>query len=86
MLASLRHPRLEAMSVTVEPSTSTSNELRPPLTHDDALLEADRCLGCGGPHAVAPCTLACPAQVDVPAFIDALACDNPLTHYVPAGG
>jgi glutamate synthase (NADPH/NADH) small chain len=48
-------------------------ELRPPLAPEQALLEADRCLECGGPHAEAPCTLACPAGVDVPAFIAALA-------------
>jgi glutamate synthase (NADPH/NADH) small chain len=66
------------MSVTIEPSTSPNSELRPPLSHDDAVLEADRCLACGGPHAVAPCTLACPAQVDVPAFVDALARDDVL--------
>jgi glutamate synthase (NADPH/NADH) small chain len=66
------------MSVTVGPSTSPLNELRPPLNHDDAVLEADRCLECGGPHAVAPCTLACPAQVDVPAFVDSLARDDVL--------
>ena len=33
---------------------------------------------CSGPYAVAPCTLACPAQVDVPAFVDALARDDIL--------
>jgi glutamate synthase (NADPH/NADH) small chain len=67
------------MSVTVEPSVSPPAELRPPLSHDEVMIEADRCLACRGPYAVAPCTLACPAQVDVPAFIDALACDDTLT-------
>jgi glutamate synthase (NADPH/NADH) small chain len=52
-------------------------ELRPPLTRRQALLEADRCLACSGPYAVAPCTAACPAQVDVPGFIEALADDDP---------
>ena len=51
-------------------------ELRPPLTHDEALLEADRCLACGGAYAEAPCTTACPANVDVPGFIEALARDD----------
>jgi glutamate synthase (NADPH/NADH) small chain len=51
-------------------------ELRPPLTHDEALLEADRCLACGTVHAPAPCVVACPAQVDVPRFIEALARDD----------
>jgi dihydropyrimidine dehydrogenase (NAD+) subunit PreT len=48
-------------------------ELRPPLDPDEALLEADRCLECGGPHAEAPCTLACPAGVDVAGFVAAIA-------------
>jgi dihydropyrimidine dehydrogenase (NAD+) subunit PreT len=52
---------------------SAFEELRPPLTETDALLEADRCLECGGPYAEAPCVTACPANVDVPAFIAALA-------------
>jgi dihydropyrimidine dehydrogenase (NAD+) subunit PreT len=47
-------------------------ELRPPLTQADALVEADRCLECGGPYAPAPCAVACPAGVDVPEFIRAL--------------
>jgi dihydropyrimidine dehydrogenase (NAD+) subunit PreT len=52
---------------------SAFEELRPPLTESDALLEADRCLECGGPYAEAPCVTACPANVDVPAFVAALA-------------
>ena len=48
-------------------------ELRPPLTEPDALVEADRCLECGGPYAPAPCSVACPAGVDVPAFIAQIA-------------
>ena len=48
-------------------------ELRPPLTVEEALLEADRCLECGGAHAPAPCTVACPADVDVAGFVAAIA-------------
>jgi dihydropyrimidine dehydrogenase (NAD+) subunit PreT len=48
-------------------------ELRPPLSVGAALIEADRCLECGGVHAPAPCAVACPAGVDVPAFVAALA-------------
>jgi glutamate synthase (NADPH/NADH) small chain len=48
-------------------------ELRPLLTHDEALREADRCLACGTVRAPAPCLAACPAEVDVPRFIEALA-------------
>jgi glutamate synthase (NADPH/NADH) small chain len=50
-----------------------SAELRPPLSVGDALLEADRCLACGEAHATAPCVVACPAGVDVPAFVAAVA-------------
>ena len=49
------------------------DELRPPICADDAVAEASRCLACGGPYAPAPCMVACPADVDVPAFIGSLA-------------
>jgi glutamate synthase (NADPH/NADH) small chain len=52
---------------------SLPDELRPPLSLGEALFEADRCLACGEAHAEAPCLLACPAGVDVPAFVEALA-------------
>jgi dihydropyrimidine dehydrogenase (NAD+) subunit PreT len=48
-------------------------DLRPALTAGEAMPEADRCLDCRGPYAVAPCTLACPAGIDVPRFVTALA-------------
>jgi dihydropyrimidine dehydrogenase (NAD+) subunit PreT len=51
-------------------------ELTPPLSREEALLEADRCLECGGPYAEAPCLTACPARVDVPAFVAAIARDD----------
>ena len=52
-------------------------ELRPPVSRAEALLEADRCLECGGPYAEAPCTVACPADVDVSAFVGAIAGGDP---------
>lgn len=48
-------------------------ELKPPLTEPEALAEAYRCLECGGPEVPAPCQTACPADVDVPRFIGAIA-------------
>jgi dihydropyrimidine dehydrogenase (NAD+) subunit PreT len=54
-------------------TTALFEELRPPLTDEQALLEADRCLECAGPYAPAPCIAACPAGVDVPSFVAALA-------------
>jgi glutamate synthase (NADPH/NADH) small chain len=52
-------------------------ELKPPLDHAAAVVEADRCLECGGVHAPAPCTVACPADVDVPGFVTAIADGDP---------
>jgi glutamate synthase (NADPH/NADH) small chain len=54
-----------------------SRELRPPLSAHAAVVEADRCLECGGAHAPAPCTAACPAGIDVPRFVAALAAGDP---------
>ena len=53
------------------------DELRPPLGRAEALVEADRCLECGGPHAPAPCAVACPAGVDVARFIAEIADGDP---------
>jgi dihydropyrimidine dehydrogenase (NAD+) subunit PreT len=48
-------------------------ELVPPLDPETALLEADACLECGTRHAPAPCAVACPAGIDVPGFVGAIA-------------
>lgn len=47
-------------------------EIAPPLTGDAALLEANKCLMCYD----APCTIACPTHIDVPAFIKKIASGN----------
>ncbi len=54
-----------------------ARELRPPLTAEAALVEADRCLECGGAHAAAPCVVGCPAGVDVPRFVAEIAAGDP---------
>ncbi|HET7855164.1 MAG TPA: NAD(P)-dependent oxidoreductase [Gaiellaceae bacterium] len=64
------------MSAT-EQHDSSFVELRPPLDAAQARAEADRCLECGGPHAPAPCVVACPAGIDVPSFIASLAVGAP---------
>jgi glutamate synthase (NADPH/NADH) small chain len=57
--------------------TALAEELRPALTREEALVEADRCLECGGAHAPAPCLVGCPAGVDVPRFAAQIAADDP---------
>ena len=47
-------------------------DIAPPLTNDAALLEANKCLFCHD----APCTIACPTLIDVPAFIKKIATGN----------
>jgi glutamate synthase (NADPH/NADH) small chain len=53
-------------------------ELNPPFDDEIAVVEADRCLECGGPYAPAPCVVACPADIDVPSFIAAIARGDPV--------
>lgn len=61
------------MAISTTPQHGLSGELRPPLPIDEAIAEAERCLMCGGPYAPAPCTVACPAEVNVPDFIAQIA-------------
>ncbi|HSB37965.1 MAG TPA: hypothetical protein VLD13_02660, partial [Gaiellaceae bacterium] len=65
-----------AIPAQTTPTRPAFDELRPPLTRDEALVEADRCLECGTAHAPAPCTVACPADVDVAGFVAAIAEDD----------
>ena len=73
MAAATRQSRLRAMNMFAE----LSRELRPPLTAEAAVIEADRCLECGGGAAPAPCVVGCPADVDVPGFVAAIAAGDP---------
>lgn len=47
-------------------------ELKPPLTAQAAVIEADRCLNCFD----APCMGSCPTHIDVPGFIKRIASGN----------
>ena len=47
-------------------------DLKPPLGHQEALLEANRCLYCYEP----PCVPACPTSIDIPEFIRRIATGN----------
>lgn len=48
-------------------------DLKPPLRPQEALVEASRCLYCFD----APCIMACPTGIDIPAFIRKIAFGNP---------
>ena len=48
-------------------------DLKPPLRPQEALIEASRCLYCFD----APCIMACPSGIDVPAFIRKIAFGHP---------
>jgi dihydropyrimidine dehydrogenase (NAD+) subunit PreT len=75
MPAAPPRPSVSSVIAALDSTTSTTlpDELRLPLSADDAVLEAERCLACGGPYAQAPCTVACPADVDVPRFVGEIA-------------
>ena len=57
-------------------STLAANmaEIKPPLRPQEALVEASRCLYCFD----APCIMACPTGIDIPAFIKKIAFGNPV--------
>jgi len=48
------------------------SDLHPPLGRSEALIEADRCYFCYD----APCTTACPTDIDIPGFIQKIRSDN----------
>ena len=58
--------------LSVEQLEKNFAEIAPPLTAEAALLEANTCLFCYD----APCTIACPTHIDVPAFIKKIATGN----------
>jgi dihydropyrimidine dehydrogenase (NAD+) subunit PreT len=54
------------------PETKGLAEQLPPLSAQEALVEANRCLYCYD----APCTHACPTHIDIPRFIKKISTDN----------
>jgi dihydropyrimidine dehydrogenase (NAD+) subunit PreT len=65
----------------VETQTGSSwlfAEAHPPLGENEAIVEADACLQCGGPHAPAPCIVGCPTGIDIPGFIREIAAGRPI--------
>jgi dihydropyrimidine dehydrogenase (NAD+) subunit PreT len=65
----------EDLLTETAPSTARKNplgELLPPLTRNEAAVEAARCLMCYD----APCTQACPTHIDIPKFIKKIGTHN----------
>jgi dihydropyrimidine dehydrogenase (NAD+) subunit PreT len=58
--------------LTAEELDSNFADIAPPLTADAALVESSKCLFCYD----APCTIACPTHIDVPAFIKKIMTGN----------
>ena len=54
------------------PGADALSELLPPLTRNEAAVEAARCLMCYD----APCTHACPTHIDIPKFIKRISTHN----------
>lgn len=67
------------MTAVANPSRTPAiyEEIHPPLSESQAVIESDRCLECGGPAAPAPCFAACPARVPVAQFIRAIRENRP---------
>ncbi len=64
---------MEGDLLELPPARGLPEDLRPALGPEEAVIEAERCLGCGGPYAPAPCTVACPADIDVSSFVGDIA-------------
>ena len=60
------------VSPTQEQILATFGDAHPPLTPDQAVVEADRCYFCHD----APCVEACPTDIDIPGFIRGIATGN----------
>ena len=60
------------MDQTPEQIQSNFADIKPPLSDDHALVEANRCLYCYD----APCAVACPTHIDIPEFIRRIGTGN----------
>src|SRR5271154_389426 len=61
--------KYKAWEMTLE---ARFQEVFPPLTEREAVLEANRCLYCYD----APCMVACPTHIDIPTFIKKISTSN----------
>jgi len=59
--------------MSAERGERLQQDLHPPLTRHEALVESDRCYFCYD----APCVTACPTGIDIPLFIRQISTDNP---------
>lgn len=60
------------MDLTPEQIKANFADIKPPLSDDHALVEANRCLYCYD----APCAIACPTHIDIPEFIRRIGTGN----------
>ena len=65
-------PDVKSGRLTSDEIARNFADIHPPLSRPEALIEADRCYFCFD----APCTTACPTDIDVPAFIQKIRSDN----------
>ena len=67
-------PDVKTGRLSAEEIAQNFSDMHPPLSRPDALIEADRCYFCFD----APCTAACPTEIDVPGFIQKIRSNNLL--------
>jgi glutamate synthase (NADPH/NADH) small chain len=65
---------MEGSRLSLAQLSERFTELKPPMSKNEARVEADRCLYCYD----APCIKACPTSIDVPTFIRKIATGNVL--------
>jgi len=65
-------PDIKPHRLSPEDIDRNFSDLHPPLRRSEALIEADRCYFCFD----APCTTACPTDIDIPVFIQKIRSGN----------
>lgn len=65
-------PDIRTNRLSPEEIAQNFSDLHPPLSHAEALIEAERCYFCFD----APCTTACPTDIDIPGFIQKIRSGN----------
>ncbi len=65
-------PDIQTARLDAQAYVDIFDDLNPPLTRHEALVEADRCYFCYD----APCMIACPTSIDIPLFIRQIAAGN----------